>query len=245
MHALENKVAIVTGASSGIGRATAKLFAREGARLVVTARREAELSTLVDEIRDVGGTAVALAGDIRDEPLARELVAFAKRQYGGLDVAFNNAGTTGELVPVTEVTSTAWHDVIETNLTSAFLGAKYQLPALLERRGGSLIFTATFVGHTVGFPGMAAYAASPWSARQRDLAGRYRHADGCCCRQHAAAASGDRGLACTQTTRTARGDRAFGAALSVGRIQLHDGHGHVGRWWGVDLPFLKCSAHEH
>ena len=160
MSALSNKVAIVTGASSGIGYATAKLFAGEGAKVVVAARRQAELDALVEEITQTGGHAVALAGDVKEEAFAQALVELAKARFGGLDVAFNNAGTIGEMGATTEVSLSGWEDTIRTNLTSAFLGAKYQLPAMLDRNGGSLIFTSTFVGYTVGFPGTAAYAAS-------------------------------------------------------------------------------------
>lgn len=160
MSALFNKVAVVTGASSGIGYATAKLFAREGAKVVVAARRQQELDTLVEDITEAGGHATALAGDVKDENFAIALVELAKSQFGGLDVAFNNAGTIGEMGATPAVTLSEWEDTIRTNLTSAFLGAKYQVPAMLERGGGSLIFTSTFVGYTVGFPGTAAYAAS-------------------------------------------------------------------------------------
>lgn len=160
MHALADKVAIVTGASSGIGHATARLFAREGARLVVAGRRQAALDILVRGIEAEGGQAIALAGDARDEAHAKALVDMAIDRFGGLDVAFNNAGATGAMGPVPEMPLAAWHDTLDTNLTSAFLGAKYQIPAMIERGGGSLIFTSSFVGHTVGMPGMAAYAAS-------------------------------------------------------------------------------------
>lgn len=160
MSALSSKVAIVTGASSGIGYATAKLFAREGAKVVVAARRQTELDALVEEITQAGGHAVALAGDVKDEVYAQALVELAKARFGGLDVAFNNAGMIGEMGATPDVSLSGWEDTIRTNLTSAFLGAKYQLPAMLERSGGSLIFTSTFVGYTVGLPGMAAYAAS-------------------------------------------------------------------------------------
>jgi len=160
MAALEDKVAIITGASSGIGRAAATLFAREGARLVLTARRQAELDTLVDEIARAGGDAAAIAGDVKDEATAKAATALALDEFGGLDIAFNNAGTLGEMEPVAELSLDAWHETLDTNLTSAFLGAKYQLPAMLARGGGALIFTSSFVGHTAGMPGMAAYAAS-------------------------------------------------------------------------------------
>ncbi|AZO79735.1 MULTISPECIES: SDR family oxidoreductase [unclassified Bosea (in: a-proteobacteria)] len=160
MMALKDKVAIVTGASSGIGRAAAKLFAAEGARLVITARRQSELDTLIGEIKAEGGEVIAVAGDIREEALAQRLVETATERFGGLDIAFNNAGTVGDLGPVAEMSLATWHQLIETNLTSAFLGAKYQAPALETRGGGSLIFTASFVGYTAGLAGMSAYAAS-------------------------------------------------------------------------------------
>lgn len=160
MSALANKVAIVTGASSGIGRATALLFAQEGAQLVVTARRQSELDMLVGEIEAIGGKAVAIAGDIKDERLAQALVQTASHRFGGLDIAFNNAGITGQMKPVSDMSLDEWQAVLDVNLTAAFLGAKYQVPAMLERGGGSLIFTSSFVGHTVGMPHMAAYAAS-------------------------------------------------------------------------------------
>jgi NAD(P)-dependent dehydrogenase (short-subunit alcohol dehydrogenase family) len=160
MPLLTDKVAIVTGASSGIGRASALLFAREGAAVVVGARRGGELDRLVGEIGAAGGRAVAVPGDVTDEATAAALVAAATRHFGGLDIAFNNAGVLGPMQPTAELAEADWRATLDANLTGAFLGAKHQLPALLARGGGSVIFTATFVGHTVGFPGLAAYAAS-------------------------------------------------------------------------------------
>jgi len=160
MNALENKVAIVTGASSGIGYATAMLFAREGAAVVVSARRQAELDALVARIEKAGGHAIAVRGDVRDETLAKALVETAIERFGGLDIAFNNAGSTGEMAPTPELSLAGWRDTIDTNLTSAFLGARDQVPALIKRGGGSLLFTSSFVGYTAGMPGMAAYAAA-------------------------------------------------------------------------------------
>ncbi len=160
MNTLKDKVAIVTGASSGIGFATAKLFAREGAKVVAAARRKAELEALCAEIADEGGEAVAVNGDVRSESFVRELTEIAVDRFGGLDIALNNAGTTGVLRSTPETSLAEWEDTVRTNLTSAFLGAKYQIPAMLARGGGSLIFTSTFVGYTAGMPGMAAYASS-------------------------------------------------------------------------------------
>ncbi|GAB3247280.1 SDR family oxidoreductase [Chitinimonas naiadis] len=160
MERLSGKVALVTGASAGIGYATAKLFAAEGAKLVVGARRQNELDALVAEIKAVGGEAVALAGDVRDERYAQALVALAVERYGKLDVAFNNAGTLGEAGPSTNVSEAGWNDTLAINLTGSFLGAKHQVAQMLKNGGGSVIFTSTFVGHTFAFPGVAAYAAS-------------------------------------------------------------------------------------
>ncbi|MBZ9853779.1 SDR family oxidoreductase [Mesorhizobium sp. CA13] len=160
MLALANKIAIVTGASSGIGHATAKLFAEEGAKIVAAARRQAELDRLVEEIVETGGTAIALAGDVRDEAYAKALVDLATGSFGGLDIAFNNAGAVGMMAPLPDLPPASWHDTMDTNLTSAYLAARHQIPAMLERGGGSLVFTSSFVGYTAGMPGMAAYAAA-------------------------------------------------------------------------------------
>ena len=160
MATLADKTAIITGASSGIGRAAAKLFAQEGANVVLAARRASELDMLAEEIRSAGGAAVALAGDVSREDFAKALVDAAEESFGGLDIAFNNAGIMGELGEITTMSLANWSRTHEVNLTGAFLCAKYQIPAMLRRGGGSLIFTSTFVGHTAGFPGTVAYAAS-------------------------------------------------------------------------------------
>lgn len=160
MSSLSNKVAIVTGASSGIGHAASKLFAREGAKVVVAARRQGELDRLVEEIVEAGGRAMALAGDVQDEGFAEALVSLAVTRFGGLDVAFNNAGTLGALRQATELEAHEWEETLRTNLTSAFFAAKHQAPAMAKRGGGSIVFTSTIVGYSVGLPNMAAYAAS-------------------------------------------------------------------------------------
>lgn len=160
MQRLTGKIAIVTGASAGIGRAAAKLFAAEGAKVVVAARRQTELDALVTEIARDGGTAVSLAGDVQSEDFAKALVALAVERFGGLDIAFNNAGTLGEMGASTGISEAGWTAALATNLTSAFLGAKHQIPEMIKRGGGSIIFTSTFVGYSFAFPGTAAYAAS-------------------------------------------------------------------------------------
>ncbi len=165
---LENKTVIITGASSGIGEAAATLFAANGANVVLGARRESRLADLSNKIRDSAGKAAFLAGDVAEETYAEALVELAEAEFGGLDAAFNNAGIIGDMGPITEMTNANWDRVIETNLTSAFHAAKRQIPALNKRGGGSVVFTSTFVGHTIGLPGMAAYR----SRDQRDAGAR-------------------------------------------------------------------------
>lgn len=160
MSRLNNKTAIVTGATSGIGEAAALLFAREGACLVISGRRQDKLDDLVRRIDNLGVGVVAIAGDVRDESHARDCVRAAVNRFGGLDIAFNNAGAATVMAPAAEIAPADWQATLDTCLTSAYLGARHQIPALLERGGGSLIFTSSFVGNTVGFPGMAAYAAA-------------------------------------------------------------------------------------
>ncbi|MBL8571892.1 MAG: SDR family oxidoreductase [Phreatobacter sp.] len=160
MARLRDKVAIVTGASSGIGRAAAIRFAAEGARIVAVARGREGLDRLAGEVVASGGEIAVLAGSVADEAVAEEAVAIARERFGGLDIAFNNAGALGEMGPAATVSLAGWQDAIDVNLTGSFLCARHQVPAMMERGGGSILFTSSFVGHTVGFPGMAAYAAS-------------------------------------------------------------------------------------
>lgn len=158
---LENKSIIITGASSGIGRAAALLFAAEGGNVVLGARRSAELEALAATINRGIGRAVYLAGDVRDEGYAGALVDLATQAFGGLDAAFNNAGIVGEMGPVADMELGTWNDVLSVNLTAAFLAARAQIPAMRERGGGSIVFTSSFVGFSNGgLPGMGAYAAS-------------------------------------------------------------------------------------
>lgn len=157
---LNNKIALITGASAGIGRASALRFAAEGAKLVLNARRLQPLQELAEQIRAAGGEVVVHAADVAEPGTAQALVDLARQSFGGLDIALNNAGMLGPGAPAAEFPVEAWREVMATNLDAAFHAARAQLPALLARGGGSLVFVGTFVGHTVGFPGMAAYASS-------------------------------------------------------------------------------------
>lgn len=160
MRLLEGKVAVVTGASSGIGRAVALMFAEHGAAVVLTARRQARLDEVANEIRSKGGRAYTSAGDIGLPGTHERIVVDAIREFGGLDIAINNAGTVGVAKPLAEIAPEDWQHTLTINLTAAYLGARKQIPAMLERGGGSIVFTSSFVGTSVGIPGMAAYGAS-------------------------------------------------------------------------------------
>jgi NAD(P)-dependent dehydrogenase (short-subunit alcohol dehydrogenase family) len=160
MSLLAGKVAIITGAGSGIGRAAALLFAKEGAKLVLNGRREHEIAAAAEAIRAQGGDAVHHAGSVAEEATAEALVALALDRYARLDIGFNNAGVVGENAPSTSATAAGFAETLSINLTGAFLGAKHQIPAMLKGGGGSVIFTSTVLGSGFSFPGMAGYAAS-------------------------------------------------------------------------------------
>ena len=157
---LKDKVIIVTGASSGIGAAAALRFAEQGAKLVLGARREAELRKIEGQITQSGGAALAVPGDVTEAGYAQALVEAAKERFGGLDGAFNNAGILGSGAMIAETAFDEWEEVLATNLTASYHAAQAQIPALRERGGGSLVFTGSFVGQTATLPGMGAYAAS-------------------------------------------------------------------------------------
>ncbi|WP_430404133.1 SDR family oxidoreductase [Hyphomonas sp.] len=157
---LNGKTIIITGASSGIGAAAARIFAAEGAKVVLGARRVERLEQITKDISANSGEAVFLAGDVEDSAYAADLVKLAESRFGGLDGAFNNAGVTGDMGPIPDMVESNWHKVIAVNLNSGFYAAKHQIPAMRKRGGGSIVFTSSFVGHTIGLPGMGAYAAA-------------------------------------------------------------------------------------
>lgn len=157
---LAGKTIIVTGASSGIGAAAARSFAAQGANVVLGARRSDRLREISNDIISAHGQAVFLPGDVSDPQYAADLVGLATDTFDRLDGAFNNAGITGDLGPIADMTADNWNSVMSVNLTSAFHAAKHQIPAMQQNGGGSIVFTSSFVGHAIGLPGMSAYAAS-------------------------------------------------------------------------------------
>lgn len=159
----ENKVVIVTGASSGIGRAAALEFAGEGATVVLAARRMQACEEAVREIRDGGGEALALCCDVTDAQSTERMVADAVQRYGRLDCAFNNAGIAGDIrKPTHEHSLENWNQVITTNLTSIFLCMKHEIPAMLASNGGAIVNNSSIYGLVASNVGHVPYAASKY-----------------------------------------------------------------------------------
>jgi NAD(P)-dependent dehydrogenase (short-subunit alcohol dehydrogenase family) len=156
---LAGKVAIITGAASGIGRAAAEMFAGEGAAVVVADVQEDAGKGLVAALNDRGARAIFTRTDVADPADVEAMVAAAVDTYGRLDILFNNAGIEGETAPTAETTLDAWSRIITVNLTGVFLGCRYAIPAMLANGGGSIVNNAS-VAALVGFPGFAAYCAS-------------------------------------------------------------------------------------
>jgi hypothetical protein len=136
------KVVMITGATSGIGRAAAIAFAREGAKVTFCGRREALGRAVEQEIRDKGGTARYCRADVRTEADVQRFVDFTVAQFGRLDVAFNNAGITLEK-PLHEYSAAEWDDVLHTNLRGVFYAIKYQIPVMLTGGGGNIVVTSS------------------------------------------------------------------------------------------------------
>ena len=157
---LAGKVALVTGAGSGIGRAAAILFAREGAAVALAGRREAPLVEVAEAIEHTGGRAVALPTDVSDEQAVERLIADVENRLGPLDAAFNNAGTLGAYKPIVEMTAEDFDTVIATNLRGVWLLARTEIRAMIASgRRGSIVNTSSFVAEAAT-PGMSAYAPS-------------------------------------------------------------------------------------
>ena len=156
---MKNKVVIVTGSASGIGAATALLFAKEGASVVVSDLQEEKGREVVKQIEEAGGKASFFKADVSKAEDNEALVNFAVETYGKLDVAVNNAGIGGEANKIADMSLEGWHKVISVNLDSIFYSLKYQIPALQKNGGGSIINISSILG-SVGFMGSAAYVAA-------------------------------------------------------------------------------------
>jgi NAD(P)-dependent dehydrogenase (short-subunit alcohol dehydrogenase family) len=160
MSDMNNKVALITGASSGIGLATARAFAARGAKVVLAARRDDELAEAVDQITANGGKASFIRTDVSVSADAEQMVAHAVETFGRLDFAVNNAGTEGELAPIADLAEEVWDRVLDTNLKGNFLCLKYEARAMLAAGNGGSIVNIGSVNSFLGFGSGAAYVAS-------------------------------------------------------------------------------------
>ncbi len=156
----EDKVALVTGGGSGIGRASALAFANAGAKVVVSGRREKEAFETIALLKQRGGQGTFIRADVSRESEVEALVAQTVSTYGRLDAAFNNAGTEGEVGKQTHEQSLAnYESVMDTNVLGVLLAMKHEIGALLKNGGGAIVNNAS-VGGLVGFPGASVYVAS-------------------------------------------------------------------------------------
>ena len=160
MSDMNNKVALITGASSGIGLATARAFAARGVKVVLAARRDDELAEIVDQITASGGKASFVKTDVSVAEDAERMVAHAVEKFGRLDYAVNNAGTEGDLAPIADLPEEVWDRVLNTNLKGNFLCLKYEARAMLAGGKGGAIVNVGSVNSFLGFGSGAAYVAS-------------------------------------------------------------------------------------
>ena len=156
---MNKPVVLITGALTGIGRATAIAFANEGARLVVSGRHNDEGQRLVAELRKLGTEAEFLRSDVRHEDDIRSLVDQTVARFGRLDVAVNNAGTEGKPGPVTEQTADSYAATFDTNVLGTLLSMKHELRVMLAQGHGSIVNVSSTYGRT-GAPGASVYVAS-------------------------------------------------------------------------------------
>jgi len=156
---MRKPVVVMTGALTGIGRATAVAFAKEGARLVVSGRREAEGKALETELHGLGAEAVFMKADVRHEDDVRRLVEQTVARFGRLDVAVNTAGTEGQPGPVTEQSADSYAATFDTNVLGTLLSMKHELRVMLAQGSGSIINVSSTFGQTGG-AGASVYAAS-------------------------------------------------------------------------------------
>ncbi|HEY6387995.1 MAG TPA: SDR family oxidoreductase [Candidatus Acidoferrum sp.] len=157
---LQGKVGLITGGTSGIGRDTAVLFAKAGAKVVVAGRRETEGQETVDQVRAAGGDALFVKADVSRAAEVQALVQKTVEKFGRLDVAFNNAGIEGNWKPITEQSEEDWDSVIDINLKGVWLCLKFEIKQMLKQGGGGAIVNMASIGGLMGGAGAATYNAS-------------------------------------------------------------------------------------
>ena len=158
---LKGKTAIITGASAGIGWASALALAQEGANLVLTGRRAERLDVLEDKIRVLGAQAVSVVGDAREESTAQKTVASALTAFGGLDILINNVGV-GNYRNLVETSAEDYDEMMDSNMRTTFLFTRYAVPHMIERNSGTVLMISSMAGK-YGFAGEAVYCATKFA----------------------------------------------------------------------------------
>ena len=158
---LENQVALITGASAGIGQATARALAAEGAKLVLTARRQDRLEQLVADAKQLGAECISVAGDAREEATAREVVSQAKAAFGRIDILINNAGV-GNYKNLVDTSADDYDQMMDSNVRTTFLFSRHVVPVMIEQRSGLVLMVSSMAG-VYGFPGEAVYCATKFA----------------------------------------------------------------------------------
>ncbi|GAC1365481.1 MAG: SDR family NAD(P)-dependent oxidoreductase [Ktedonobacteraceae bacterium] len=158
---LAGSVVLITGASAGIGKACALALAGEGAKLVLTARRQERLDGLIEQVQAAGGQAVAVVGDARDEKTAQHAVAAAQEHFGALNILINNAGA-GNYKQLVETSAAEYDELMDTNVRSTFLFTRHATPLMIKQKSGTILMISSMAG-IYGFPGEAVYCATKFA----------------------------------------------------------------------------------
>ena len=156
---MDNKIALVVGGSTGIGRATAVAFARAGAKVVVASRGETKGQETVELVKQAGTEGLFIQTDVSDKNSVKHLIEQTIDKYDRIDAAFNNAGIEGNTAPLVQTNEDDFDSIINVNLKGVYLCLKYQIAAMLETGGGAIVNTAS-IGGVIGFPNTAIYCAS-------------------------------------------------------------------------------------
>jgi NADP-dependent 3-hydroxy acid dehydrogenase YdfG len=158
---LSGKVALITGASAGIGQACARALATEGAQLVLTARRRERLEALSAEVQAIGGKAAIVTGDARDEETARQTVAVVKESFGRLDILINNTGV-GNYKKLVDTSAEEYDEMMDVNVRSTFLFTRHAVPTMLSQGSGTILMISSMAG-IYGFGGEAVYCMTKFA----------------------------------------------------------------------------------
>jgi NADP-dependent 3-hydroxy acid dehydrogenase YdfG len=158
---LSGKVALITGASAGIGQACARALAEEGARLVLTSRRQERLNELKQEAEKLGTQAISVVGDAREESTAKKTVEAAKQAFGQIDILINNTGV-GNYKNLIDTSAEEYDDMMDTNVRSTFLFTRHAVPVMLEQKQGTILMISSMAG-VYGFGGEAVYCATKFA----------------------------------------------------------------------------------